>query len=282
VATNELAWPFLDEGLNQYAEQDGMAKWRGAGSALDLAGLSVADATIDAVGGDMGVHDEPVAQAANAFTTGANYGRLVYARTASVVETLSRVYGDDAVARALGRYARRYRFQHPGPEQLVAVFQEVMGARAAGALHAALFDEGWVDYAIDGVWSREAKRPAGYFDDTGKREKADATKVDGGGWDNSVLVRRLGTLSFPVDVELTFVDGTTRREHWDGEGESKRFVWRGPVALRGAVVDPDDRVLVDQNLENNHGTSVGGDGGAPRTLERATYFAQMLLQAVSP
>jgi hypothetical protein len=282
VGSNELAWPMLDEGLNQFAEQDGMAKWRGAGSALDLAGLTMSDAAVDAVGSNQAVHDEPVAQPANAFSTGRNYGRLVYGRTAAVVETLRRVYGDEPVMRALGRYARRFRFQHPGPEQLLAVFEEVLGARVAATLRTALFEKGWVDYVVEGVWAVEAPRAAGMFDRDGKREKVEPGTREEGGWDDTVLVRRRGTLSFPVDVDLVLADGTTRREHWDGEGETKRFSWHGPSAVRAAVIDAEDRVLVDYNLANNRGAADGRGGGATRTLERATYWTQLLLQAVSP
>ncbi|HEY8092032.1 MAG TPA: M1 family metallopeptidase, partial [Polyangiaceae bacterium] len=271
VGTNELVWPFLDEGLNQFAEQDGMARWRGDGSAAAVAGLTLSDGAFDAVGSNMSVHDEPVAQAANAFTSGRNYGALVYGRTAAVMETLRRVYGDEPVMRALGRYARRFRFQHPGPEQLIAVFQEVLGTTVGATLWTALFEKGWVDYAVDGVWAKEAPRAAGVFDREGKlREKIEAGKRDEGGWDDAVLVRRRGTLSFPVEVECLLADGTSRREHWDGEGDSKRLSWHGSSAVRGCIVDPDDRVLVDMNLENNRGTTEGHAGSGWRTLERAT------------
>jgi len=282
VGTNELAWPFLDEGLNQFAEQDGMGKWRGEGSALDLAGLEVSDAALCAVSGNMGVHDEAVAQAANAFSTGQDYGSLVYARTASVMETLRRVYGDEPVMRALGRYARRFRFQHPGPDEFLAVFEEVLGSRVAATLRTALFEKGWVDYVVDGVSAEEATRAGGMFDRDGQREKVESGEREGGGWDNSVLVRRRGTLSFPVDVDLLLADGSTRREHWDGEGESKRFSWHGSSAVRSATVDPQDQVVVDANLQNNRGGANGRGGGAPRTLERVTYWMQLALQAVSP
>ncbi len=171
---------------------------------------------------------------------------------------------------------------------------------AAQAMRTALFDKGWVDYAVDGVYCEEAKRAAGFFDTDGKtdgkrepdggapasqdqgRVLVPSGKSDAGGWDASVLVRRRGTLVLPVDVELTFVDGTTRLEHWDGEGDAKRFDFHGPVALRGAVVDPQGRVLIDRNLENNHGVASGHQSGAWRTLERAAYFAQLAIQAVSP
>jgi hypothetical protein len=280
VATNEEAWPFLDEGLNQFAEVDAMAKWRGDGSAADLLGLRVSDAALQAVAGNRSVHDERVAQPASAFASGASYANVVYARTASVIETLARVYGDDSVGRALGRYTRAFRFEHPGPDELLAVFEDTLGAHVAATLRVALFEKGWVDYAIDGVSSERAMTAAGMFDRGGKRERAPGT--DEGDWEGSVLVRRRGNLSFPVDIDLVLDDGTTRRERWDGEGESKRIAWRGPVALRGAVVDPDDRVMIDAHRDNNRAAAPGGGGGAPRALERATYWMQLAVQAAFP
>ncbi|MDP9003085.1 MAG: M1 family metallopeptidase [Myxococcota bacterium] len=282
VATNEFAWPVLDEGLNQFAEVDAMAKWRGEASLVDFGGLHVSDAAVQAVGGNMGAFDEPIAQAASAFSSGTAYQRLVYARTASIFLTLARVYGDEQVARALGRYTRQYRFAHPAPEQLIDAFREVMGATVASTLRAALFDKGWVDYAVDGVWTHEAQRVGGVFDRDGKREKIEPGASDAGGWDCAVLVRRRGTLSLPVDVEFAFADGSTRRERWDDGKDWRRFVWRSSVALSAAVVDPDDRVLIDMNLGNNHGAALEGTRWAPRVLERATYWMQLALQALSP
>ena len=52
--------------------------------------------------------------------------------------------------------------------------------------------------------------------------------------------------------------------------------------MRCVVVDPDDRVMVDPNLENNHASVEGATHPAWRTLERATYVMQLAVQAVSP
>jgi hypothetical protein len=210
IATNELAWPFLDEGLNTYEEQDALGKWAGAGSLLDLLGLTISDGSLTGWLGAMAAPDEPVAKPADTFSSGNEYASLVYMRTASLFETLKRVYGEEPVARALGRYARRFRFQHPVPEDLIAVFQEVMGARVAVTLRTALFERGWVDYVVDGAFSEPAKRWAGLFDREGKREKVEPGDRDEGGFDLSVLVHRRGSLSFPVDVLMTMADGTTR------------------------------------------------------------------------
>jgi hypothetical protein len=275
VATNEVLWPMLDEGINEFAEVDAMARWKGAGSAAMLFGLSLGDAEIQAVTSAGAAHDEPVAQPAYAFSTGANYGNLVYGRTAAILTTLARVYGDEAVGRALGRYARRFRFLHPVPSDLVEAFTEVVGEEAAATLRTALFDKGWVDYAVDTAWSERTAAPRGVFGQATPKPPASE-------WEGSVIVRRRGTLTLPVDVDLLLDDGTTHREHWDGKGDWLRIPWHGSVALRGAVVDPERRVLVDERLSNNETAVRGEGGGASRAFERATYWAELALQALSP
>jgi hypothetical protein len=281
VATNEARWPFLDEGVNQFAEADTMASWRGAGSAINLFGLRVSDVALQAVSGERGAHDEPVAQAAASFSTGANYARLVYSRTASVLETIARVYGREAVGRALGAYARRYRFEHPGPDEFLGAFADVLGDPVAATLRTALFDKGWVDFAVDGVWSQRAHTPAGVQDQDGTRQTS--TGHDEDGWEGSVVVRRRGTLVLPVEIELEMADGSTRRETWNGEGDWVRIPWHGPVALRAAVVDPDHRVVIDGNIENNAALATGEkETFASRSLETIAYYVQLGMQAISP
>ncbi len=263
VATNEVLWPVLDEGVNQFAELDALGAWRGSASAVDLLGLSVSDEAIQGVASSTAAHDEPIAQPAYSFSSGSSYGRLVYSRTAAILATLAHVYGGESVARALGRYARRFRFEHPEPSDLVDAFRDGLGEPAAATLRSALFDKGWVDYAVDGVWSERSRR-------------------DEGEWEGGVLVRRRGTLVLPVDVELFLADGTTRRERWSGEGDWERIPWRGPAALRGAVIDPDHRILVDERLTNNHGATEDGGGSTRRSLERLVYWTELALQAIAP
>ncbi len=282
VATNELAWPFLDEGLTEAAEVDVMGKWRGAGSSLDLLGLQVSDAAMQVTDGLDREHDEPIAQPADAFSTGGNYASLVYDRTATLVETMRRVYGDDSVGRALGRYARMYRFQHPGPEQLLSVFEEVLGARAARMARTALFEKGWVDFAVEQVQARPSAGAAGVFDTSGKRETLTRASSPEGGFDDSVVLRRCGTLVLPVDVELTMADGTVRRERWDGEDESKLLSWHDAVALRGVVIDPDERVLLDEHRENDRAMAPDETSWSWGAFERAAYVMQLAMQAVAP
>jgi hypothetical protein len=280
IATDEAAWPFLDEGLNSYAESEALGAWLGPGSAASIGGFTLSDAAVQGVFGNASEHDESIAQSAVQFRTGGDYSRLVYERTASILETFRRVYGDAAVSFALGRYARRFRFQHPGPEDLLASFEAELGARAAASLRAALFDKAWVDYTVTSAFSKKSEEPGGIFDKDGKREVAAAKPLPDGGYEGWVLVTRRGTLTFPVDVELELEDGSTQRVRWE-DGEALRVPYAGKVALRGAVVDPDHTVLLDDDPTNNH-AAASGPASASRVMERVAYWAELWLSAFAP
>jgi hypothetical protein len=281
VATDEMSWPFLDEGLNSYAESEALGAWLGPGSGASFLGFTLSDNAVQGVFGNSSEHDEPVAQPAFQFRTGDDYSHLVYERTAAILETFRRVYGEPAVSRALGHYARRFRFEHPGPGDLIASFQTELGAPAGASLRAALFDKGWVDYTVTSVSSKESEEPGGIFDRDGKRETVAAKPVPAGGYEGWVLVTRRGTLAFPVDVELELEDGATQRVRWDGGGEALRIPYAGKVALRGAVVDPDHAVLLDDDPTNNHAAAEPG-ARAPRVMERMAYWAELWLSAFAP
>jgi hypothetical protein len=282
VATDEVSLPMLDEGLTTFAEMYALSSAHGAGSAFRLAGLSVSDATIRALSGRWAAHDQQVAQPVSAFETGALYSSLVYGRTASLLETVRRVYGDDALFSSLGRYARRYRYMHPTSEELLGSFEEVMGKRVRETVRTALFDRGWVDYAVVALESSPAHAPRGLFDQAGERVRVDGRNLTGGFVGAAVISRR-GSLRFPVDVELHFADGSRQRVRWDGEEPVTRIPFEGPSALRGVVVDPEEAILLDGDRTNNFALAPGASGaGAPRTAERLLYWAQLLLQWLSP
>jgi aminopeptidase N len=278
VASNENRWPFLDEGVNSFAEADAVAAWLGPGSAAEVAGLTVSDAAIQAVLSNLVAHNERVAQPAPSFQLGLDYNLLVYHRTATILQTLRGVYGDDPLYDALGRYARKQRFAHPTPDEFVASIEEVLGPQAGANLRIALFERGWVDYAVLSVDSNEVRDPRGIFDRPPPSDVTPTTRYLG-----SVVVARRGNLTFPVDVELTSEDGSTQRIHWNGEGDAARFAYAGTSPLRAAVVDPDDRVLLDASRRNNFESApAAARSRAPRTAERLLYWAELALQQVLP
>lgn len=283
LASHETQWPFMDEGLNSYAEAEAMGAWQGEGSFLDIFGLRIGDAEGHSERARHYAHDERVAQPAYAFGTGNAYGSLVYSRTATILETFRRVYGEKVMQRTMAVYTRKYRFRHPVPDDLIETFRTEMGNEAADNLRSALFDKGWVDFKVEAMSSSSVHAAAGIFDRDGKRATTPPDRGRSGKYEGWVLIDRRGTLRLPVDVDLIGEDGTVTRAHWDGSTDSTRLPYAGASPLRAAVLDPEQRVLLDQDPENDFATAPGhSGGGAPRTLERATYWSELVMGAIAP
>jgi hypothetical protein len=283
VATDEHAFPFLDEGLTTYAETRVMRELLGPASGFRAPGLSVSDlAYLRGISADAG-HDDVVARPAADFPSFRQIGALVYARTGIILETLGRVFGEAPLARALGRYARRYRFDHPGPKHLVAVVREVMGDEPADFLAAALFEGATVDFVVKDLQSVPARPAAGVFDRAEGRETKDAPEPSGSGqrFASRALVYRHGALRVPVDVELRFADGSRQRKHWDGRGRFAAIDATSTSRMVAAIVDPDDAVLLDDDLTNNRALT-SGSGTAARVVERGLYAAELALGVLGP
>ena len=242
----------------------------GFGIAL-TAGYRVAAAEVE--------HNEAVAQSAARFASGSDYGSLIYSRSATILNTLAGVYGPDRVREAIGRYTRRYRFRHPGPEELLGVVRETLGPDAELAMRVAVFERGWVDYSVSEVSSSRMEALGGVFGDPEK--PAAAPVLDTFGHDGRVLVRRRGTLVFPVDIDLVMEDGSTKRVSWDGKGLTHEINYEGERRLVGAVIDPEHHVLLDDDLLNNARSERGGGPGS-RVLERGVFGAELLLWLLAP
>jgi hypothetical protein len=286
VATDEHGWPFLDEGVNSYSEIDAMEALHPGASAFAGFGLGFGIAAFDHFAATEAAGNAPVAQPASSFVTGGDYGSLVYARTATILWTLGNVYGPDRIRRAIGRYTRRYRFQHPGPAELLQAIREVLGEDAAEQARVALFEKGTVDYAVSDLFSEPDEPPHGEAADAGAPEKPDAKaeakeKAAPSGYRGSALVRRRGALRFPVDVDLIGEDGSVTRVRWSAEEASARLPWKGKSRLAAAVIDPEHRVLLDDDLGNNaRSRSSRRLSGA--LLDRFSFDAAAALGGVLP
>ncbi|AGP35648.1 M1 family metallopeptidase [Sorangium cellulosum] len=272
VATNEHRYPFLDEGLTTYAEVDALRARYGDGSAARLPGLEIdlrtqyrADALASGQSG-------AVAQPATSFVDGADYAGLVYGRPAILLATLAGVYGEDLVRRAVGRYARENRFRHPGPEALLDAVRREVGDPAADALRAGLFDRAWVDYAVATFhsWPVDAAEPA---PGEGGHE--------GAAYRGHAVVRRRGPLALPVDVALHGADGVVQRVLWQAHETTAKIPYAGASPLVAVVLDPDRRVLLDEDLANN-ALRVDPDLLAPGVLARASFAVGLALTLLGP
>jgi hypothetical protein len=281
VASNEPAWPFLDEGLTSYAEALALAERYGAGSLISLGGIELGQPEAMRAFAMLYGKDEPVAQPAASFAGFTSLGGLVYARTATILHTIAGVWGQDRLERALGHYAREQRFAHPRPEQLLAAIDRHAGRDAAAFAQRALFERGHADYLVRSVDFARAAQPEGtYDDDAGHHSVLPKSGSESADWQSRIVIVRRGSLELPVDVDLIDDDGTVLRRSWDGHGAWTALEHRGPRPIVAAIVDPERRIWIDDNLINN---ALGTEApGVERTRERATYLAQLLLAWLGP
>jgi len=196
-----------------------------------------------------------------------------------VLETLARVYGRERLERAIGRYAREQRFAHPKPEDFFAIIRAELGDQAAQALETALLRRGRVDYVVREIQTAPERTPGGVFDEKSGRATV-AAAAGNGRFRGRVVVFRHGEIELPVDVELVDADGVRTRVRWDGHGTHHVVDWRGDAPLAFASVDPEHRILIDDDLMNN-AVAVEREP-ALRTLERALYLAELLLGFLAP
>ena len=81
------------------------------------------------------------------------------------------------------------------------------------------------------------------------------------------MLFRSGEAVFPVDLLVTFADGSRVREHWDGRDRWKLYAWDRSAAAVSAEVDPDRVLLLDIDRTNNS-RSV-----APQTAKAARQWS---------
>lgn len=259
VATNENAHPFLDEGLTTYVSERALRDLYGPFGLVDYVPF---DVTIDAIerSFQLGTHGRaPVAARAGDFASGSDYGRLVYARTATILRTLDRVW-DGVALRATGAYAREHRFRHPGPAELEKAIAEAGPEDAARFFHQATFAQGWVDFVPKAI---ENER------------RAD------GSFEHKVTLERRGDLSIPVEVELIDSDGVSRRLNWKGDEATTILVSSGPAPLQSVLVDPGHRILVDEDRHND-ALSLAPSSLAPRSFLLSELVSSLILHGLMP
>ncbi len=269
LASDERRWPFLDEGLNSYAESVALQQLFGTDSAVDVLGYSLSSEALRRLGMLAQPRRLPIALPAAAFPSINAVGSTVYQRTALLFQTLARVYGEAEFAHALHSYALRQRFRHPTPDDLLAALAESLPASALDNVRGALFEGHGVDYRVSSLDSATVLR-----DGSGPREL-----------ESRVIVSRDGELSFPVEVLLTLQTGEQLRRSWDGTDTFWVFTHRGPSPVVSAVVDPERRVLLDEDLLNNarRNPALDGQGSAPLGLfARVTELWQWLGGALRP
>ena len=250
VASNEVAHPMLDEGLTEWITGDALAQMHGPRrSGLGLPFLWLDGFEIRRAW-SFGEEGAPPATAVPDFANANDYGRAVYGRTSTVLETIARTWGRDRLRAALGHYARRHRFGHPEPADLYASFDAVYGPwMSRRILRPALEANGYAAYHV---------RP-----------------LEPGGDQTGVDIVRLGSLPIPTSLRVEREDGSVE---WVPLPPRPAFRGRLPGRVTSARVDVGSRNLLDPDRLDDG----AGEGHATGLLAGALHFFQSLFGAFGP
>ena len=190
---------------------------------------------------------------------------ISYNKTALWLHTLERHLGWPTLQRILSTYFERWKFRHPKPQDFFDVVNEVSGQDLTWFFDQVYRSSNVFDYGVQALTSRPAGG-RGFFGDG--PERAFAGRTDSRErFHTTVVARRHGEGLFPVDVIVTFEDGETVRERWDGRARWTLFEYDRPSRAVSAQVDPDRVLLLDVDYTNNSYTL------APRADEAARKWS---------
>jgi Peptidase family M1 domain len=285
LASNEFEEAWLDEGFNTYMTDRVMRAVYGPNHVdLDVFGLHFPlgidiHYPLDVNHRYFEVADwDVLASESWKFRERKSYGGLVYSKTALTLATLERLVGTPVMDKALRLYADRWRFSHPKTKDFVAAVNDATGADWTWFFARTFFSSGIVDYAIAGAESRPAVPPRGLFERDGKlADGPPPALAHARGYDTTVTVIRRGDVAMPVDILLRFEGGAVYRSHWDGEARWKRLrVSSGPRLIE-AIVDPDEKILLDADRTNNGRRPEPDLRAATRWTARAVFWVQNMI-----
>ena len=185
----------------------------------------------------------------------ATASRISYDKTSLWLATLERYLGWETLQQILSTFYQRWSFRHPKPEDFFSIAEEVAGQDLDWYFDQVHGGSRVFDYAIGRADSRPF-RLEGYREgadgalELAARPAADEEPAEKT-FRTEVVVQRKGDGVFPVEVLLTFEDGSEIRRSWDGRGRWKLFVEEGPSKLASAWVDPERTLLLDLDFTNN-------------------------------
>lgn len=246
LASNENAFPFLDEGFTEYATGVVMDALYGRPSLFRLGGLGV---DFWAIQGGFAASEstaDPLSFAAYRFQSFSHYSNTVYRRTAAVLHSVEQ--DDPAAVRGwLRAYATQYRGRHPTPTDLLATLdQSSVSPQNKSLLRAIVQDGGRFDLRVS---------------------ELDAQ--------HTTLIRD-GALHPEVSVELLSSTGAVSRVRWNTSDSPHRI----NGSYRTVRIDPEHHWALDDNHVNNERTLSASPIGP--FLFRASTWVGLLLRWIGP
>ena len=286
LASNEAEEAWLDEGVNEWADARVMAELYGQrSSAIDWAEWQAeVGALRRATDGGTGDSPSPIATPAYKFVDTPAYGESTYVATMRALQTLERTIGSQRFAAAMKTYAKTFAFRHPTEHDLFNTLSTELGQDLTWFSGPVFHEVGGMKLSLRQAQCKPAHGPRGVFGDgSAKKTVTELEAPDQTGWACEVVVQNTGRVHVPVDIELKFADGSSKRERWDdrGTGNWERFTIERSSRLVEVWLDPENKIALD-NPTLHHYRIAGDSAAAWRAGAWFGSFAQTFMQIVGP
>lgn len=296
VATNEMEESWMDEGFTSYFEGRIMDKYYGEKeSSFDLLGIHAGNTETTRLN-YTSMNNPSVANTKTlAYQAKRNgYRTLVYDKTAVWLKTLEGLVGLEVMDEIIQTYFQRWKFKHPAGRDFIVIVNEVVkknygqrfGENMDWFFEQTVYGTEICDYKLASLSNREIPAPIGFFEDlddciTPKEVKENAREDDDKVYLSEVVVHRLGDMYMPQEVLIHFESGEEKLETWDGKARAKTFTYQGTNKVLWANVDPEHKIQLDVNFNNNSLSTDAQTTGIWKYLANFLTWLQHGMQAVS-
>jgi hypothetical protein len=199
LGTNESMYPWMDEGFTEYAAdlvgayyRDKVTRIKFADNPVYFKSLDSAAALLPSNHSDNYQNyyfltrtqwEEPLTTHADHFNTNVGYSIASYSKGCVFLEQLGYIIGAPVRDKLMLDYYKSWAFKHPNADDFLKL------AENASNMKLDWYKEYWcnttkkIDYSIDSLWEE--------------------------GGESKIRLRRIGQIPMPIDVQLTFKDGSS-------------------------------------------------------------------------
>lgn len=176
IGFNESLYGWMDEGFTSWAENEAKAFIEGQTGFVHAANYE------RYILFTRSGFEEPMSTHADHFNTNLAFGTATYTKGSLFLEQLGYVIGDAQRDKLLLDFYNRWKFKAPTDKDFIRMAEKSSGIELDWYLQYWVYGTRTIDYAIDSLW-----------EDGGK------TKI---------RMRRVGLMPMPIDMQLTFNDGS--------------------------------------------------------------------------
>ncbi len=217
-----------------------------------------------------------------------NFKALIYSKPATTLHTLEALLGTPSTDVLMRTYFDRWKFRHPRGRDFMAHLENHLSQlpdtlqrkHIYQLVQTSIYGAKVLDYAVTDLKNEVLPAPQGIFGDSMPYAYKDGSG-ESGNVAATVEVQRLGDWVFPVEIAVFFEDGSQENVYWSGEEGKKTFVFLQRGKVVSACIDPDQKMLLDVDLNNNSRTLEPRRAPLWKYASRVLFAIQRFMQFIA-